>query len=98
MSIRRLPRQLGIIVTCNHGNLDGREDCHTQIQTANTIARSNRAYAAQQGWGRGLISKRKRFDLCPPPLPARAAGARTAEGRAREEAQGAGREAEGGLR
>lgn len=62
MSIRRLPREMGIWVCC-----DGTDetDCPEKRFTANVLAKVNRNAAAQVGWGRGLRKDRKRRDQCP---------------------------------
>jgi hypothetical protein len=59
MSARLLPRECGCKITCNH---DG---CTETLQTGQILKGSIRVYAASQGWGRGLLDRRKRFDLCP---------------------------------
>ena len=62
MSIKFLPRELGVIISCN-GNDD--EECTERLQTANILAGANRGRAKKLGWGRGLRKGKKRHDLCP---------------------------------
>lgn len=62
MSWKRLPKQWGIVIRC-----DGTDttECDEKIQTGNIVVKHNRAYAAGQGWGRGLRPGRKSRDHCP---------------------------------
>lgn len=69
MSIKRLPRELGLIVRCNGA---GTEPCAwaEKFQTGNIMAKKTRAWLAKEkGWGRGLLKGRKRLDLCPACMP-----------------------------
>lgn len=64
MSARWLPRQHGLVLTCDgHGDEGG--NCNERVQTAAIRADANRNYAKSVGWGRGLITGRRRRDLCP---------------------------------
>lgn len=61
MSIKKLPRELGIILRCNGTN----KTCSLQLQTAQVQAKGIRTYAKSISWGRGLRKGHKRKDLCP---------------------------------
>lgn len=62
MTARYLPRELGVIISCNE---DG---CGARIQTANVLIRVNRRAAARDGWIRGGKG-RARNDYCPTCAP-----------------------------
>lgn len=63
MSARKLPREWGMVIRCDHW--DRKFRCPEQVQTAVILAGANRAHAAKLGWGRGLRKGHKRMDLCP---------------------------------
>lgn len=73
MSVRWLPRELGMVITCNGTTLStdvtncrcGPDKQPAQYQTANIMAGNTRAWMKKEGWGRGLRKGRKRCDLCP---------------------------------
>lgn len=60
MSVKWLPRGLGIKLRCS---------CGETLQTGQIIAKGIRVYAKTIGWGRGLQKGRKRLDLCPTCMP-----------------------------
>jgi hypothetical protein len=68
MSIRWLPREMGLIICCN-GTGDKGCPKDAKAQTANIVAKHNRAHAKKSGWGRGLRKGYKRRDLCPTCMP-----------------------------
>lgn len=70
MTARRLPRELGCVLTCNYPG------CTAEIRTSNIRFDANRSYAATQGWIRGLDrgwsgkdgsgrASNLRWDICP---------------------------------
>lgn len=64
MSIRWLPREMGLVLCCN-GTGDKGCPKDAKTQTANIVAKHNRTHAAKAGWGRGMRKGYKRRDLCP---------------------------------
>lgn len=61
MSVRRLPRQLGIVIVCDE------HDCTERFQSAAIRIKPNRALLQTIGWGRGggkYGNHSKRRDLC----------------------------------
>lgn len=63
MSITRVKPGRGIWVKC-----DGTDNtvCSEKRYTGNIVPKHNRAHwATKEGWGRGLRSHTKRWDLCP---------------------------------
>lgn len=74
MSLRRLPRQMGVWIICNGTSSDPHPEaefksCPEKRFTANIRADINRQAAAADGWGRGLRKNRKRADHCPTCMP-----------------------------
>lgn len=67
MSIRKLPRELGIVISCN--GVESRSNCAAKLQTGQIQARGVRAYAKTLKWGRGLRKGRKRCDQCSECMP-----------------------------
>lgn len=74
MSIRWLPRELGMVVSCDGTALStdvsnctcGEGGRPVQFQTAAIIAKNIRAWLKKnEGWGRGVRKGYKRNDLCP---------------------------------
>lgn len=70
MTARRLPRELGCVLSCDYPG------CTARLQTAGIRFDANRSYAATQGWIRGLDrgwhgdngagrASNLRWDLCP---------------------------------
>lgn len=64
MSARVLPREFGVVITCNV------DDCTERFQTALIHVKKNRAAAKSAGWIRGGGKGRARFDICPTHAPA----------------------------
>lgn len=70
MSIKRLPREFGLIVCCNGAPATNEvpfpPGCEERHQTAAILAKNVRAWLKkEQGWGRGLRAGHKRKDHCP---------------------------------
>src|SRR4051812_44176828 len=64
MSIRKLPRELGLVISCNGTDAKGCPN-NEKFQTALIMAGNTRAWLKGRGWGRGLRKGHKRRDLCP---------------------------------
>lgn len=74
MTARYLPREHGVVITCDVEvgvASDGSPiTCPNKYRTANVVKKHNRAAATKEGWMRGEKPGRKRMDVCPDHAPA----------------------------
>lgn len=70
MSSRKLSRERGTTISCDHGCYEGEgSPCTSRVYTALVYVKPTRRYAATLGWIRGGAGRRRR-DYCPEHAPA----------------------------